>query len=76
MGERASSILEEVKALPASEREVFATLFDQWKVTSREQQTQAGASAWPDFAGRVKALFGERTIPGNPQEFWDEERGN
>ena len=75
MHERAAAILEAIKALPAEERTAFTRLFHDWEGASGEVAQQEAGTEWPDFAGRMKAIFGERVISGDPQDFWDEERG-
>ncbi len=75
LGEQAAALLEKVKALPMGEQHTFARLFQGWEVTRSKTQQLNDVAQWPDFAGRMKVIFGERTIPGDPQEFWDEERG-
>ena len=75
MSVRVEAILEAVTALPVDEREVFTKLF-QDRQTTREKSLERDTTVqWPDFAGRMKAIFGKRAIPGDPQEFWDDERG-
>ena len=75
MNARVEAILEEVKALPFNERAEFARLFHEWQTVGNKSEEPTAAVEWPDFAGRMKAIFGERTILGDPQTFWDEERG-
>ena len=75
----AVALLEAVKALPLSDQEAFTKLFQAWASTD-EQTAVAEAPKedapveWPDFAGRMKVLFPNGPIPGDPQEFWDEMR--
>ena len=76
---KVTAILEEVRALPSTDREVFARLFHVLDAAGEAKPEPAADETksvqWPDFAGRMKATFGERVLPGDPQEFWDEERG-
>lgn len=75
MSDRVTTILEAVKALPEREKAEFTELFHHWVSANHESQSLSEKPEWPDFAGRIRAIFGERILPGDPQEFWDEERG-
>lgn len=71
MSTTAAIILEQIKALPVEDRIVLAKLFRDWET----QTASVESPEWPDFAGRMRSIFGSRKIEGDPQEFWDEERG-
>ena len=73
---RAAELINQVKSLPSSEWMVFIDLVRQW-----ECQIQSGIASVkplqekPDYAGRLKALFPNGPIEGDPQLFWDNLRG-
>jgi len=73
---KATELLDQVKSLPSSEWMVFIDLVHQW-----ESQIEIGTTETkpllekPDYAGRLKALFPNGPIQGDPQLFWDDLRG-
>ena len=60
----AVELLEQVKSLPAREREKIL-----WTVLTLEEKPAAHPKEmakrvkWPDVAARAKRIFGERTLP-------------
>jgi hypothetical protein len=72
----ATELLEKIKALPPSEQAAFAGLFQSWKAggngaapTAPQRPVQL-----PDYAARLRRLFPDGPISGDPQAFWDELR--
>lgn len=62
----ASELIEQLKALPAKEREAFARLFHQLEkpavpVEGRGNGAPAsGSGRWPDFGARLKRIYGDK----------------
>jgi hypothetical protein len=76
MGASAAELFEQVKHLPAEEKETFVKLFQQWEEKGHENtesppQPTAGPVQIPDYAARLTALFPDGGLTGDPQEFWD-----
>ena len=62
----AAELIEQLKALPAREREAFVRLFRELeKPTSFPAGNSNGASNsgnWPDFGARLKRIYGDKVV--------------
>jgi hypothetical protein len=61
----ATELIEQLKALPAGEREVFARLFHELEtptVPLDGNGNGASASDWPDFGARLKRIYGNKVV--------------
>ena len=62
----ASELIQQWKALPATERDAFSRLFQELKTLTPQAETcseaSAGAGNWPDFGDRLKRIYGNRVV--------------
>ena len=73
----ATELIEKVKALPPAEQATFVSLFHSWEAASNGPVSPPKKSVqMPDYAGRLKRLFPDGPIKGDPQAFWDELRAD
>ena len=72
----ATELLEKIKGLPPSEQSAFAALFHRWEASGNGDASLVTKNPvqMPDYAARLKKLFPNGPIQGDPQAFWDELR--
>ena len=72
----ATELLEKIQSLPPSEQTAFAALFHRWEARSKDYASLTAKKPLllPDYAARLKQLFPDSPIQGDPQRFWDELR--
>ena len=62
----ATELIEQLKALPAREREAFVRLFRELeKPTSPSAgngNSASGSGNWPDFGARLKRIYGNKVV--------------
>jgi hypothetical protein len=62
----ATEIIQQLKALPASEREVFARLFREMETAivppPENKDGVSGSNDWPDFGARLKQIYGDKVV--------------
>jgi hypothetical protein len=65
----ASELIEQLKALPAEDREVFMRLLRELETPSAPAASEgAGAPAagdWPDFGARLRRIYGNKVVAGS-----------
>ena len=69
----ARELINQVAALPTPERILFEQLYREMGTKDRDS-VPADSSAWPDFADRLDAIYGDNTAPDS-QAIIDEGRG-
>ena len=61
-----TELIEQLKALPASEREAFARLFHEVEKSTVPAPCHGngapGAGHWPDFGARHKRIYGNKVV--------------
>ena len=63
-----AELIEQLKALPASEREAFARLFHELETGTIPAAGNAngkgasGSGDWPDFGARLKRIYGNKVV--------------
>jgi hypothetical protein len=72
----ATDLIEKVKSLPAREQMLFTEWFRQWKSRDNGGDSKPAIFQMPDYEGRLKQLFPNGPIDGDPQQFWDELRAD
>jgi hypothetical protein len=70
----ATELIKQVAALPQRERTLFEQLFHAMKNGSRTPGP-APHSDWPDFAERLRGIYGDKIAPDS-KNIIDEGRGN
>ena len=72
----ATELLEKIKSLPPFEQAAFAALFHRWEASGHRDGSRLAKTPvqMPDYAARLKKLFPNGPIQGDPQTFWDELR--
>jgi hypothetical protein len=72
----ATELLEKIKSLPPFEQAAFAALFHRWEASANRDASLLAKTPiqMPDYAARLKKLFPDGPIQGDPQTFWDELR--
>jgi len=62
----ATELIEQLKALPASEREAFARLFQELRTSTAQKAGSGGVGSgsgdWPDFGERLKQIYGDKVV--------------
>ena len=70
----ARELIKQVAALPAHERTLFLQLLG--GINGQQQQTAAHtAKSWPDFADRLRQIYGDKVAPDS-QQIISEGRGD
>jgi hypothetical protein len=61
-----TELIEQLKALPAGDREAFARLFHQLErptvPTAGNGNSASGSGNWPDFGARLKRIYGNKVV--------------
>lgn len=72
----ATELFEKIKSLPPFEQATFAALFHHWEAGGHLNAAPDAEEPvqMPDYADRLKRLFPNGPIQGDPQAFWDELR--
>jgi len=64
----ATELIEQLKALPAREREAFARLFYEFEKPAVQvggnvnDASASGYSNWPDFGARLRRIYGSKVV--------------
>ena len=64
----ATELIEQLKALPAREREAFARLFHEFERPTvpvggnGDGAPTSGSGKWPDFVARLKRIYGSTVV--------------
>ena len=62
----ATELIEQLKALPARERETFARLFRELEMPTLPAAPNgngaSGSANWPDFGARLKCIYGNKVV--------------
>jgi hypothetical protein len=64
----ATELIEQLKALPAKEREAFARLFHKLETPvvpgggNGNGASASGPGKWPDFRARLKRIYGSKVV--------------
>lgn len=60
----ATELIEQLKALPAREREAFARLFHELETPTVPATGNGvpGSGNWPDFGARLKGIYGNKVV--------------
>ena len=72
----ATEVIEQAKALPASEQILFAEWFHRWEARGNGGSRKPSPFQLPDYAGRLRQLLPDGPIEGDPQQFWAELRSD
>lgn len=69
----ATELLEKFKGLPPSEQSAFAALFRRWEESGKGDPSLGAEKPvqMPDYAARLKKLFPNGPVQGDPQAFWN-----
>jgi hypothetical protein len=70
----ARELIKQVAALPPQERTLFLQLLDGIK-TGAQPNLNSTTLTWPDFAERLRQIYGDKAAPDS-QHIIDEGRGN
>jgi hypothetical protein len=69
MGVSALELIEQLRTLPAREQADFARLFRQMQEQSPGAASATAQAAsprqWPEFAARLRRIYGDRVVPGS-----------
>ena len=63
-----TELIEQLKALPAGDREAFARLFHELEAPTvpvagnGDAASASGSGKWPDFGGRLKRIYGNKVV--------------
>ena len=63
-----TELIEQLKALSASEREAFARLFHELErptvpaAANANGASASGSGNWPDFGARLKRIYGDKVV--------------
>lgn len=61
----ATELIEQLKALPATERETFVRLLHQLEtsnVPAADNGNSTSTDNWPDFGARLKRIYGNKVV--------------
>ena len=62
----AAEIIRQVAALPPEERTVFLELLRDMQNGDRPNKPHSGPE-WPDFAQRLRSIYGDKVVPDSEQ---------
>ena len=61
----AAQLLEQVKSLPSEERAAFVREFRQWEIRENGPSKPSQSFVMPDYAGRLRKIFGDAVLAEN-----------
>ena len=70
----AAEIIKQIAALPPHERVRFEQLLRSMESSVRSSVRAESKPVWPDFAERLRGIYGDAVVPDS-QALIDEERG-